>query len=322
LRVYVGDHITMKQPGFDPGLTQQFSDRLRRTINPDGSFNVRRRGVGLRHANPYMALISMPWTGFFALTVATYLLVNLIFAAIYVWVGVEHLKGANTASLPSEFASAFFFSTHTLTTVGYGNIYPDGIKANVVAALEAMAGLMGFALATGLLYGRFSRATARIAFSNSMLIAPYQDGTSLQFRIANQRNNQLIEIEATLMMMDVVEAGRELKRSYTVLPLERPKVYFLPLTWTIVHPIDGSSPLAGKSARDLAEAQTEFLILVKAFDDTFSQTVHARYSYTHNELVWGAKFKQAFHVEEGDMVLEMDRIHEHERLALKEIKPG
>lgn len=297
----------MKQAAFDPGFTQQFSSRLRRSINPDGSFNVHRRGI--RNFDVYKSLINTTWPKFILTILTAFLVANLIFAAIYVALGTEHLKGAQLDSQMHEYASAFFFSVHTLTTVGYGSVYPEGIPTNTVSALEAMTGLLGFALATGLLYGRFSRPSAKILFSDRMVIAPYQDGTALMFRVANRRSNVLMEIEATMMLMTVEDGSAHAKRSYAILPLERPKVYFLPLTWTVVHPIDEASPLYGKTPEDLAKSQAEILILLKAFDDTFSQTVHARYSYPYEEILWGARFPQSFEVDSaGDVILHLDRL--------------
>lgn len=299
----------MKRQEFDPGLTQTFNGVLRRAINKDGSFNVSKTGTRLRDFNPYLYLIDTTWPRFLLIVLAGFLLINTVFALLYVFVGVEHLHSSDSGLSPV--ASAFFFSVHTLTTVGYGDIFPIGFAANLLSALEAASGLMLFAVATGLMYGRFSRPSARIVFSKSMLITPYQDGSSAQFRVANGRKNELVEIEAKVLFMTVQNKDGQLKRDFYDLPLERPKVYFLPLTWTIVHPIDSDSPLYGKTAQDLAELEAEFLILIKGFDNTFSQTVSARYSYRTDELVWGAKFIPVFRVDpKGDLVLEIDRIDE------------
>ena len=298
----------MQKPTFDPGLTQQFSGPLRRAINKDGSFNVRRRGATWRDFHPYLHLINMRWPQFLAVIFVSYLAVNTIFALGYFALGADQLQGAESPTEFGRFLNGFFFSAHTLTTVGYGSISPKGTASNILAALEAMVGLMGFALGTGLLYGRVSRPSARIGFSDRALIAPYQDGMSLQFRIVNQRPNMLMELEARVLLMTVEDAGQP-KRNYKVLRLEREHVFFFPLTWTIVHPLDPEIPLWGKTAADLERFQAEILILITGYDDTFSQTVHARYSYRHDELVWGARFTPAFHIgADGDMMLEVDRV--------------
>jgi inward rectifier potassium channel len=299
----------MKQESFDPGLTTQFSGELRRTINRDGSFNVHRKGLRLRDTNLYLMLIDTTWPRFLATVLVIFLAVNMLFAGVYMALGIEHLQG--TEAEMGAFLNAFFFSVHTLTTVGYGNVFPRGTATNAVSALEAATGLMIFALATGLLYGRFSRPSARILFSQRALIAPYQDGTSLQFRITNARSNVLMDLDARVLLMTVEKRDGLLKRDYVDLPLERRHVYFFPLTWTVVHPIDSNSPLYGKTAEDLKEIEMEMLILIKGFDDTFSQVVHAQYSYRHDELLWGAKFVPAFHVDQkGDLVLDVNRVHE------------
>ena len=300
----------MQTPTFDPGLTQQFSAPLRRAINKDGSFNVHRRGTTWRDTHPYLYLINAPWSVFLAIIFATYVLVNTIFALVYFALGPNQLQGGTEAATTLDmFLNAFFFSAHTLTTVGYGSISPRGVEANILAAIEAMVGLMGFALATGLLFGRVSRPSARIGFSEKMLVAPYLDGASLQFRIVNQRANTLMELEAKVLLMTVENAQDPAPRKYKPLRLERESVYFFPLTWTIVHPIDRESPLYGLSGADLENLQAEFLILIKGFDDTFSQTVHARYSYRYDEIAWDARFTPAFQIDEhGDIVLDVDRV--------------
>src|SRR5262249_14299349 len=146
-------------------------------------------------------------------------------------------------------------------------------------------------------------------FSNQALIAPYQDGTSLQFRLSNARSNVLLDVEARVLLMTVETVEGELKRNFFDLPLERTKVYFFPLTWTVVHPIDAASPLFGKTAQDLAAVKAELLILIQAFDDTFSQLVHSRYSYRHDELVWNARYQPAFTVgKEGELILDLEKV--------------
>lgn len=299
----------MHKPTFDPGLTTRYTGSLRRAINKDGSFNVHRRGITWRDVNPYLHLINMSWPAFLSVVFLAYLTVNALFAVVYFLIGTQQLQGADAPTAIGRFMNAFFFSAQTLSTVGYGTMAPRGVGANSVAALEAMLGLMGFALATGLLFGRVSRPSARIGFSGNVVVAPYQDGTSLQFRIVNQRHNSLMEINARVMLMTVEGGNGELKRNFSILNLERDNVIFLPITWTVVHPIDQESPLYGKTAEDLKRLQAELLILIKGFDDTFSQTVHARYSYRYDEFKWGARFAPAFEVDpEGDLILDVNRV--------------
>lgn len=296
----------MQKVGFDPGITQQYTGPVRRAINKDGAFNVVRRGTNWRDGHPYLRLVNASWPAFFGFVLAGYAAVNAIFATAYYLLGPDALKGG----FPNRpFLTALYFSSQTVTTVGFGGITPNSHGGNILAAFEGLVGLLGFAIATGLLFGRVSRPSARIGFSERALIAPYQDGWSLQFRIVNRRANSLIEPEATVMLMTVDRSNGRVRRDYLVLNLERPKVYFFPLTWTIVHPIDNESPLRNKTAEHLAAVEAEFLILVKAWDETFNQTVHQRYSYRFDEVVWNARFKPAFTVgSDGEMVLDVGEV--------------
>ncbi|MDR3698437.1 MAG: ion channel [Candidatus Sulfopaludibacter sp.] len=301
----------MQKVTFDPGLTQQFTSPFRRVINQDGSFNVHRRGTTWRDIHPYMYLINMGWVKFFATLVLGYFLANLVFAGIYFALGPDQLSGADSPTAFGRLLNDFFFSSHTLSTVGYGNISPKGIAANSVAAFEALVGVLAFAVATGLLFGRVSRPSARIGFSDQILMAPYQDGTSLQFRVVNRRTNDLMDLDVRMMLMTVETKSGKPSREYNRLKLERDQLVFIPLTWTIVHPIDSESPLFGKTEADLKQQQAELLIVIKAYDDTFSQMVVARHSYRYDEIVWGRRFSPAFFVDEqGDMVLELPKLGE------------
>jgi inward rectifier potassium channel len=306
----------MQKPAFDPGLTQQVTGSLRRAINKDGSFNVLRQGASWRDIHPYLYLINAPWSEFLSLVFIAYVVVNIIFALVYFMLPAAQVVGTDDPSGFTRLLNDFFFSSHTLTTVGYGNFAPSGVLANSIAAFEALVGLLGFALATGLLFGRVSKPSAKIGFSGRALITPYQDRTSLQFRIVNQRSNVLIELRASVILMIVDSSSGTPTREYLALTLERDNIYFFPLTWTVVHPIDESSPLYGKTAADLERLQAEVLILIKGFDDTFSQNVNARSSYRYDEIEWGAKFSPAFHIDDrGEMVLDVDRVGNFAKLA-------
>jgi len=301
----------MQKPAFDPGLTRQFGAPLRRAINKDGSFNVRRTGVSWRAFHPWLHVVNMSWPGFAALVAAVYIGINAAFALAYFALPAESVQGSAAATETGRFINDWFFSGHTLSTVGYGTLAPHGIGANIVATLEALVGLLSFAVITGLLVARVSRPSARISYSANALISPYQSGSGLMFRIANERSNNLMELSAQVLLMTVVETDGTPIRKFDVLPLERESVLLFPLTWTIVHPIDEASPLTGKTSADLLALQAEVIVLVKGFDETFSQVVHSRYSYRADEIVWGAKFLPAFKVAEGgDLLLEVDRVGE------------
>jgi inward rectifier potassium channel len=302
----------MQKPAFDPGLTREFGAPLRRAVNKDGSFNVRRAGADWSAFHPWLSIVRMSWGGFVLLVLGFYIAVNTGFALSYFAMGPDQVAGSAAATEGGRFLNDFFFSAQSLTTVGYGNLAPGGLTANIVATIEALTGLMGFAVITGLLLARASKPSASIGYSKNALIAPYQNGTAVMFRIANQRSNNLMEIEARVMLMTVCGPAERPERKFELLALERDEIMFFALTWTVVHPIDESSPLYGRTAEDLARLQAELIILIKGFDDTFSQTVHSRHSYRYDEFVWGAKFKSAFSVDpSGDLLLELNRLGDH-----------
>lgn len=288
-----------------------------RNMNKDGTFNVVRTGEPrFRHYEIYHRLITMSWTKFILLIFASYAIVNFMFAGIYYAMGPDKLSTDTSHMHEGEkFMEVFFFSSQTLTTLGYGRIAPVGALASSVSAIEAMIGLLGFALATGLLYGRFSRPQAKLLYSNNAVVAPYRDGTGLMFRLTNMRRNQLIEIEVDVTM-GYFESGSSI-RSFTALPLERKKINLLPTSWTLVHPIDENSPLAGKTPAELENMQLELYVLLKAFDDTFSQTVYSRTSYRAAEIVYGAKFLPMFsQLENGKTLLDLRLINAMERVDI------
>ncbi|QOY89225.1 ion channel [Paludibaculum fermentans] len=301
----------MAKIAFDPGITERFSGRLRRIIDEDGSFNVRRVGGHLRDAGYFLYFMNLSWPAFLVQVPLIYLGIELLFAIAYYLVGVENLSGAPHNTPLQSFASAFFFSIQTFTTVGYGHIAPNSLMASSVAAVEAMSGILSLAIATGLIFARFSRPSAHMAFSENAVIAPFQDGQALMFRVANRRPNVLLELEARILLMTVENVDGELKRRYAPLNLERPGVLFLPLVWTVVHPITMDSPLWGRTPEDLQRLQAEFLVMIKAFDDTFSQSVHARRSYLTEEVKWNMRFAQSFRAgSEGEMELDLARLND------------
>lgn len=305
---------------FDDDLgfgNQPLSDN-QRLMNPDGTSNVKRVGLPFfRTADTYNWLISMSWKKFLFILLSAYLVVNVFFATLYVSIGVEYLRGAEGITLRDHFFDAFFFSAQTISTVGYGHISPDGFLTSCLAAFESMLGLLAFALATGLLYGRFSRPTAKIIYSKNMVIAPYKGGKGLMFRLANLRNNQLIEIEVnTVMTYNEIVDGKKIRRFYPM-ELERTKIGLLSLSWTVVHPIDENSAFYEKTAADLADADVEIIVMVKAFDDTFSQTVHTRTSYRDEDILHDMVFAKVISKDHrGQFTLDLSRISEVEPAPL------
>lgn len=313
------DTPTPASLNFDPGLTERYGGELQRAVNPDGQFNIRLLGRTWRDAHPYLYLINASWLKFLVLVGTAFIIANTLFALLYYAIGIEHLKGAEAPTASLRFVNAFFFSAHTLTTVGYGNMWPIGPLANAVAATEALAGVLVFAIATGLLFGRFSRPSARIGFSNHALIAPYGDGTSLQFRVVNRRSNNLIDVDARVVLMSIELSEGQPRRRFKQLKLERDGILFFALTWTVVHPIDSDSPLWGKSSSDLQREQAEILVLIRAYDDSFGQQVHQRSSYRYDQIVWGAAFQQAFDVDRAaGLQLDVGRVGAYEPAPIPE----
>jgi inward rectifier potassium channel len=310
---------TEKQEEFkDLGFGTRASEGGTRLLNQDGTFNIERRGLKDGWTvNIYHSLITMTWTKFGLLVFSFYIIANLIFACLYLIAGTNNLEGAAGISMMDKFLDAFFFSAQTITTVGYGKMNPNSIFANSIAAAESMFGLMGFAFATGLLYGRFSRPVAKILYSHHSIIAPYKDHTGFMFRFANGRRNALIEIECQVVFSLNKNINGKSTRSFHTLPLERDKINFLFSSWTIVHPINEESPLYHLTQDDLIKAEAEVTILVKAFDDSFSQTVYSRSSYKANEMVVGAKFSNIHGREKNMAYVDLHRLDEFERVELQ-----
>ncbi len=298
----------------DLGLGTKASSS-QRGLNKDGSFNTKKKNVPFsERVNFYHLLVSISWTKFFILILSGFIAVNLIFAGIYMMIGVEHLTGIEGKNDFEKFMEAFFFSSQTLTTLGYGRIAPVGMQASTVAAIESTLGLLAFALATGLLYGRFSKPVAKIKYSHHAVIAPYRDTNAFMFRVVNPRDNQLIEIEVSVTL-SLLRKDSPI-RDFYFLELERSKVNFLPMTWTVVHPITSSSPLYRITEEELLGKEAEFIVLMKAFDETFSQTVYSRSSYKASEIKWGEKFVYVIEQDKNGTSVDVGRIDETEKAAL------
>ncbi|MEL6141627.1 MAG: ion channel [Bacteroidota bacterium] len=285
-----------------------------RLIKTDGDFNVERHGGAL--FSPYQQLIEMPWLAFLFLVFLTYVGLNLLFGFGFFLIGMESLSGIDPgASALERFAQAFFFSVQTFTTVGYGAVSPIGTSANVLASITALTGLLSVALATGLIFARFASPKAQITFSERALIGPYRDTglNSFQFRIANRRHTQLINLHANVILSwletDSTNTSR-LKRRFAPLTLERDSVALFPLNWTIVHPITEDSPIYGWTKDDFCRRYSEVLIMIEGYDQTYAQTIHANSSYTHYEVTWNARFAPMFFEKENTTILHLNKIDE------------
>lgn len=280
-----------------------------RLINKDGTFNIIR--TGYNGNSPYQWLVEMSWYEFTFIIFIFYVTVNAMFALILVAIGADSLSGVESSSFLEDFSNCFFFCIQTFTTVGYGAISPQNWIADIIASICALIGLIFAALSTGIFFARFSKPQAKLLFSDNAIIAPYQNGTSLQFRIANTRNNKIINLQAQMAMTWIEEFQGSKRRRFALMEMERTKISMLPLNWTIVHPIDKDSPLWGKTAEDLERVDTEFIILIEGYDETFAQNIHASSSYMAEEVVWDVKFAPMYWPEEQHTVLALDKINEH-----------
>jgi inward rectifier potassium channel len=300
----------------DLGLGGRMSERARaRLLNHDGSFNIRRNELSPLHPyNAYHTVLSLTIPRLLGLLCAGYAVTNGFFAVLYWLCGAGALDGAPRTPL-GRFEACLFFSVQTLATIGYGRIVPVTRAANVLVAFEALFGLLGFAIVSGLLFARFTRPTAKISFSNNALIAPYEGGWALMFRLVNLRNHDLTDVH-TVVSFARWETGPdgERTREFDQLRLERDSIIFMPLHWVIVHPIDEASPMRGLTQESFAAAAPEIVCLITADDETFAQTVHARTSYAAEDLIWGARFGDMYLADSSRVAIDMGRLHDHARL--------
>lgn len=289
----------------DPGIGTKFDQNVRRIINADGTYNVVRKGsrTGLKDIFKYLVEIS--WGKFFIILFSSYIILNILFTCIYLIVGFENIAGINPEEGP-VFFQAFFFSIQTFTTVGYGVLAPLGIATQSVAAVEAFVGFLSFSLATGLLYGRFSRPQARMLFADHLVYSKYEEGYSLKFKLTNQRDVVLQDVEAKIIVMfNAKNENGEITRKYFQLPLTLPRVEIMALTWTLVHKIDEESPFWKKSKNEIIQQQPEFLVLVNGYDEIYSERTRARKSYVASDIIWNKNFETIFH-SKADGTVELD----------------
>ena len=289
-----------------------------RFINKDGSANVKKIGLPvLERISWYHTMLNISGIKFMFIIFVFYLLVNFVFASLYCLIGIQYLNGIKPTGLIENFGQAFFFSAQTFTTVGYGHISPVGFWASFVASIEALFGLLTFAIATGLFYGRFSKPKAHIMFSENAVIAPFQGGKALMFRMTPYKNTNLTEAEAKVNLgMIIEENGVEINRFFS-LDLEYDKINALTLSWTIVHPITEDSPLYDFTEADFKKNNGEVIVYVKAFDEMFSNTVAISSSYMFSEIVYGAKFTQMFDDEDDAItVLDLSKLNTYNKVDL------
>lgn len=301
-----------KDLGFGAEIARSSHQRL---LNRDGTFNVVREGLDpISALSLYHWSLTISWPRFLTAITVAYVAINALFAVAFLLCGPSALHYTTPVPAASAFARAFFFSVDSFATIGYGNIVPVGVAANLLVTIEALINIVGVALATGLVFARFSRPMAKIIYSDHAVVAPYRNVTALEFRIANQRSSQIIEIEAKVILSKIENIAGATARKFYELKLERSRVTFFALSWTIVHPIVPTSPLYGLTEEDLLAADAEIMILLTGTDETSSQIVHSRSSYKANEVIWNAKFSNIFmRTREGGVIgMDVSRINDIE----------
>ena len=249
----------------------------------------------------YKFLVEISWWQFLLISLAYYVLVNAIFATLYLIVGIDGISGVNSET--PDFLNAFFFSVQTFTSVGYGQLSPISMGVNIVGTVESFAGLMSIALITGLLYGRFSRPKAKIGFSQNIIITPFQDTSAMMFKMVNKRDSTLLDAHVkVILIMDRGGSVDQFNKMYFQLDLELDSIHFFSLTWTIVHKIDESSPIHKLSLADLKSRNAEILVLVQAFDETHSQVIKEKHGYGDSEWLEGVKFDRNFSINDSGIL--------------------
>jgi inward rectifier potassium channel len=282
-----------------------------RFINRDGTFNLRKQGRPFwDRFSVYYKMLTIPQWKFIAIIFIFYIAINLLYTAIYLLIGPHEFTGMMLNSSWGVFKELFFFSTQTFTTVGYGRVNPVGGMANTVASVEALSGFLSFALATGLIYGRFARPRAHLTFSDYATITPYRDKTGLMFRFAcYKEHHALSDVMVQVNLAMLIQEDGQANYKYYDLKLERNKIESLPMNWTVVHPIDEQSPLAGLAHEDLAAADVELYVTVRGFNDVYSNTVQQRTSYTHKEIRMNRRFVPMYQETENGTVLELHKLN-------------
>ena len=266
--------------------------------------------VGLRRpllGDLYHRTLRLGWASFLAAVFLLYIAANVLFALLY----MADSEGIANAR-PGSFWDAFFFSVETLATVGYGQMYPATLYANLVMTVETALGILFVAIATGLVFARFSRPTARILFSRVAVIGPYNERPVLSFRLANQRRNQILEAEvaATLLRDEETAEGTHIRRFYD-LKLARDRSPVFAMTFTVMHEIDHDSPLYGADAASLADQNAELVVTASGLDETIAQRVNARTSYLPDEILWGRRFVDVSGwTEDGRRIIDYRRFHD------------
>ena len=305
----------------DTGFSTNVNDTGGRFINKDGSYNLVKEGMPFtRRISLFHDMLNLPQWKFICVIFLFYFAINLLFATIYFLIGAAQITGLPTDSNWHIFRELFYFSTETFTTVGYGRVNPVGDAANIVAGIESLTGFLSLAIATGLIYGRFSRPRSYLVFSDHAVVAPYKEGKGLMFRFAAFKDkHSLTELEIKVNIgLQVLEDDKP-GYKYFSLDLERNRVESMPMSWTVVHPISESSPLYGFTGEDMQHADVELYVMLRGFDDVFSNYVQQRTSYTYKEILFDRKFVPMYRESDDGMttILELHKLNVHNPVIIE-----
>lgn len=303
-------------PNNDTGFGNNANEIGGRFINKDGTYNLTKEGMSfIKRMSIFHDMLNLPAWKFIGVILMVYLGINLVFTSVYFLIGAQEFAGLNVGNNWIVFKSLFYFSTQTYTTVGYGHVYPMGDAASVLSSIEALSGFLSLAVATGLIYGRFSKPRCYLAFSEHALVGPYKATTGLMFRfMAFKDKHALTDLEIRVNVGLKVLENEALVYKYFALNLERTKVESMPLSWTVVHPIDESSPFFGFTETDMKDADVELYVMLRGFDDVFSNYVQLRTSYVYNEIIFNRKFVPMYRESDDGKttILELHKLNVHD----------
>ena len=297
-----------KRPGLRQEAPQANAPRAPRIVTRDRSDRFVRYGFE-RHwwQDNYHSALTVSWWVFLAITASFYVSLNVLFACLYL---AQHGAIANVPDL--DFADAFFFSVQTMATIGYGQLVPLTVYANILVTIEALIGFLFIALTTGLVFARFSRPTARILFSKVAVIGSHEGAPTLFVRAGNERQNQILRADVSMHFLrtEVSREGTVMRRFYDM-QLARDRTPLFGLTFLMMHVIDENSPLFGLTAESCALIDGEIVVTISGLDETMSQTIHARTSYTADEILWNHRFEDIFgYTDDGRRAIDFRRFHD------------
>ncbi len=261
-----------------------------RIINKDGTFNIRRVGLNFfERFSIFHFMINTKWWAFISLVVMGYFISATCFALIYTYLGVSHFNGVIAKDTVASFWEFFYYSTQTFATVGYGRINPASPTASLVSSIDALTGVLYFAIVTGMLFARFSMPRTKILFAEKAIFTKYQDGTALMIRIANQLQQPLQNASVRIILSLMIKE-QSTSRQYFELNLERDEIVFFATSWTIVHPINEESPLYNLSNDDFESCEPELMLQLKVYDPSYNQDIFIVTSYRKEEFEWNKRY--------------------------------